>query len=350
MNIAIVVEREAEVWKLLDDGFLVLKEEAERRGHKVDYCHLVEGKRIPNYQIFDNINNYDFIMHSLHANKETKHFMDNIPENVTVAHFPHDTYSVQDDIGTTAKHTPDIIFTCFKPHLRTVKEEPRFASAKIVPCRWWKLDLLDRFQKKRNDKLIVVVDAWDLPEDPNAYPYWEQHGQKPIPGDEICDYFSSHGFDVAIKGVIKPKRCGTYTTSYLKTKGTIECMQEAAFTIDQGSGMSNEVFLGGCIPILVAHKEEEVMKMIPTRQETIVNYYKRYIHVASPLREHFPMKGVISYIPGITREFDTLNILDKIRDMDRDAVLRELNDFWAVDPGEPFYVTALREIENAGRV
>ncbi len=346
MNIAIVMEGENELLKLLREGFLVFKEEAEKRGHLVDYWYLIDMSRKPTFAILDVIDKYDFIMHSLHKNRVTKEFLNNIPEKVKAAHFPHDPYSVEDDIGITPNHMPDIIFVCFKPHLRSLEEKPQMTSAKHVPCRWWKTDVIERFPKKRNENLIVVIDAWDLPENPDEKPQWISHRESPIPMADICDYFSNAGYDVAIKGVVNPKEFGSYTTSYLRTRGTIECMQEAAFTIDQGSGMAAEVFLAGCIPILVSPKDDEVMKLIPTRQETVINYYKRYMHCGSPRLEHFPMKGIVSYIPGLTKEYDTLNVFDKIRHMDRGTVLKELNDFWSINTNEPFYVTALREMEN----
>jgi hypothetical protein len=346
MNIAVVMEGENELEKLLKEGFLVFREEAEKRGHRVDYWFLIDMARKPTFAILDVIDKYDFIMHSLHKNRVTKEFLNNIPKKIGAAHFPHDPYSVEDDIGMTPDHIPDIIFVCFKPHLRSIKERAQLASAKHIPCRWWKTDLIEKFPKKRNEKLIVVVDAWDLPQTPEEKPQWIPHKENPIPVADICGYFSNLGYEVAIKGVVKPRKFGGYTSSYLRTRGTVECMQEAAFTIDQGSGMAAEVFLAGCTPILVSPMDDEVVKLIPPRQKTIVNYYKRYMHCGSPRLEHFPMKGVVSYIPGLTKEFDTPNVLDKIKYMDREVVVKELNDFWSIDTGEPFYVTALREIEN----
>jgi len=342
MRIAVGMQHKYEPSMLVYNGWDYITKKLIDAGNEVFFFSLDE----PYYSgklenIIKSVSECDWLIYSWHNNTVTRSFMkDTRLKRVKKASFTHDLLCTVDDIGIYDWFKPDVAFFFTKPTYDNAQKITHLSNTKKVMARWFKFDSLERINVKRRDDLIFIVDDCTLPE--NAYIQSRQIHQLPM--SKIIKYFEDNGFEVRIKGTFKPMLYGDRFSTYMSYDDGIRMMKEASFIIDTESSLIVEAPMIGCIPILVSHVLDNNFRIVGN-QDKIVNIVERYMPVGSPFKKHtFP--AVMSYIPNITKKFNTADVLTKMRTMNREEVLNELNTFWSLGVEEPFWKTLLNVLNQ----
>lgn len=331
MKIAVVNQSRHEQRLFIDDSFTTLARKCEERGHVFSFHLLSEHEPV---ELARKLDDYDWVMVSLHRNKRAKDFFGSLKPKT--AFYEHDQFYMVDDITWEGDRVPDVVFYANKQH--RINRLPRTEKCKWVPVRWYKEEI--QVDAEREENSVLIIDDCGVDENVLKMPQgWHQ-----LPLSSIGEDLEAAGYSVTIKTSGKDRYYGKYRAVYPFALGAVEALKKHEFVIGYSSGILNEAFLFGSIPIIVEHKDDSLVSL----DENLENHMNRFsleIKVASASPVHSGMLGVVSHLPS-TRKFPTGDAITKMKEIDRERCINDLVDFWGPETDRPFSDVVIETFEE----
>lgn len=303
------------------DALVNLCREGASRGHHVYFLH-VNDPLVTLKMIAD----FDWIICTLHGeNPHLCNFISAIPDKIKVAAFQHDLFVTVEDIAYSLTRKPDLIFYELKEW--TKSSIPALADVRRVPIPPIKTDIDSMVCVTRKNRKITLVEEFEAQGGPSQNPRLANSSilcRPPL--EDIAAYLRKHDFDVSIKSYYTMHEYIGVECDYHGSFGAVRAFKESAFMVGSMSGLLAEAPAFGCVPLVIQNVKNITLQ--PDAQyNTPINTIYKEPYAYYRVRQG-PFQLPFTWIPTITQEEKTDNILEKIRQInaDRPNIVDRLRD------------------------